>query len=89
MVTFFIYFFRLFNGQSTEDLESEEENTKRAKLDPGKKESFKDFLSASFSKNHEKKSSKVSINLTITYVVLYFILKTKRASQISLHICEN
>ena len=54
--------FRLFNGKSTEDLESIEENTKikANNLDPGKKESFKEFLSASFSKNHEKKGSKVS-----------------------------
>ena len=55
------YIFRLFNGKSTEDLESMEENTKETnKLHTGKKDSFKDFLSASFSKNHGKKSSKVS-----------------------------
>ena len=75
MVTFIIYFFRLFNGQSTEDLESVEENTKKAKLDTGKKESFKDFLSASFSKNHEKKGSKVSKIHFILYNYIFYSMR--------------
>ena len=80
VIIYYLCVFRLFNGKSTEDLESIEENTKikANNLDPGKKESFKEFLSASFSKNHEKKGSKVSKLHFILYN--YYIFYSMRVA---------
>ena len=80
VIIYYLCVFRLFNGKSTEDLESIEENTKikANNFDPGKKESFKEFLSASFSKNHEKKGSKVSKLHFILYN--YYIFYSMRVA---------